>query len=80
MVAVGMMTAAYFSAVEKAVPAFLISICRGFAVILPVTFLMAALLGMTGVWLAYPVSEMITAALAVVLYLHIARKERKRCP
>ena len=80
MVAVGMVTAAYFSAVERPVPAFLISVCRGFAVILPVTFLMAALLGMTGVWLAYPVSELITAALSAVLYIYAARKERRKCP
>ena len=77
MVAAGMVTAAYFSAVEQPLPAFWISICRGFAVILPVTFLMAALLGMTGVWLAYPISELITAALAVALYLHMDQKERR---
>ena len=53
----------YFTSVEKVIPAHVVSLLRGLLLIVPAAFVMAGLWGMTGVWLACPVTEGITAAL-----------------
>lgn len=53
----------YFTSVEKVIPAHVVSLLRGLILIVPAAFVMAGLWGMTGVWLAFPVTEGITAAL-----------------
>lgn len=50
----------FLSAVESVKWAFAASIMRGFVVILAAAFLLSALFGMTGVWLAFPVAELVT--------------------
>ena len=62
----------WFSSVERPVPAQVVSVLRGLAVILPVTLALAAALGMTGVWLAFPVSEGVVCVAAFVLYRRCA--------
>ena len=49
--------ATYFSSVDRPQRAFMISIFRGILVIIPVTFMLSAVLGMTGVWMALTLSE-----------------------
>lgn len=56
----------YFSAIERAKEAFLISILRGFVLILFFAFLLAALLQMIGVWSAYVMAEFVTCILCVI--------------
>ena len=51
---------AALSAVESVKSAFAASIMRGFAAILLFAFLLSALYGMTGVWLAFPSAEFVT--------------------
>ena len=60
----------FFSATEQVKNAFLISILRGFVLILLSAFLMAALFGMNGVWLSYALSEGITLVVFLVLLFH----------
>ena len=62
----------WFSSVERPVPAQVVAVLRGLAVILPVTLALAAALGMTGVWLAFPVSEAAVAVVAFALYRRCA--------
>ena len=57
-------TAVYFSSTDKPLPSQLISLMRGFFVIVPVTFLLSAVLQMTGVWLSFPTAELLTAVFA----------------
>lgn len=64
----------YLSATAKAGWAFLTSILRGFVVIAVSAVVMAGLFGMDGIWLAFPVSEFITAIVMVTALLHAARK------
>lgn len=64
----------YFTSVERALPAHITSLLRGFLLILPMAFLLAACWGMTGVWLAFPV----TAALGAGFYALYARRGRAR--
>lgn len=52
----------YFTAVARPLPANLISVLRGFVVILPLAFLFSGLFQMTGVWCVFPVTELLVAA------------------
>lgn len=65
----------YYSASEQPLPAFLISIIRGFAVIIPAILLLARFAGVTGAWLAYPLSEGVALA-AAFLYRLIRPRSR----
>lgn len=58
---------ACFASVEKALPAQIISLSRGFAVIIPMAFLMSFFFEMTGVWLSYPLTEGIVAMMGLLL-------------
>lgn len=58
----------WFTSVEKALPAQVISLLRGLLLIIPAAFLMAFLWGMTGVWLALTAAEFLTAAAGLLLY------------
>ena len=58
----------FFTSIEKALPAQIISILRGLVLIIPITFLLAAVWQMTGLWLAYPITEILVTVLGVVLY------------
>lgn len=59
----------YLSAVESVKWAFAASIMRGFVAIVACAVVLAMLLGMTGVWLAFPVAEAITAVVTAVAIL-----------
>lgn len=66
--------ATFFSSVEKTVPAHLLSLLRGLILPIPMTFCLAELWGMTGVWLAYPATELVTAIAGSIVYLFLRRK------
>ena len=69
-------TAVFFSCLEKARSGFLVSVLRGFVLIVPLALVMSRLLGMDGVWLSAPVTEALTALAAVVLLRRSRRAER----
>lgn len=58
----------YFTSTEFARPAHVISLLRGFFVIIPMAFFLSYLLGMTGVWLAFPVTELLVSILGGILF------------
>ena len=60
--------ATYFISVEKAVPAQVLSILRGFLLMIPVVFISSYLWKMTGVWAAYPLTEMLASVIGYILY------------
>ena len=60
----------YFAAIEKIRPAHTISYLRGFIIILPMVFLLSQIGGITGIWISFPITEFIVAAIALVLHLH----------
>lgn len=61
-----MLGASVLSAMEQARAAFVASMLRGFALILLCAFVLAAIFGMTGVWLAYPAAEALTLIVTFV--------------
>ncbi len=62
----------YLSATESALWAFITSILRGIIAISICAFVLSKLFGMTGIWLAFPTSEIITAGL---MFLAIRRSK-----
>ncbi len=66
--------AAYLSAVDRARGAFLISIMRGFTLLLPVVFVCSFVWEMTGVWWSYVITELI-----VMLGIVFSRNKNKAC-
>lgn len=57
----------YFTSVERAFPAHIISLLRGLLLIVPLAFLLSWAWGMTGVWLAFPATEFLAAAVGMWL-------------
>lgn len=67
----------FFASVEKALPAHTISVLRGLAAIIPAAVIMSALFGLTGIWLAFPVTEAAVCAAALILYIYYAASLKK---
>ena len=70
----------FFTSIEKTVPSYLLSLCRGLVLILPMAFLLARCLGMAGIWLTALVTEFLTALLAFFLYRQIKGKNERKKP
>jgi len=58
----------YFTSADYARPAHIISMLRGFLIIIPMAFLLSAIGGMTGIWLVFPVTEIIVSLVGLALY------------
>lgn len=64
----------YFTSIEKAIPAQIISLLRGLFLIIPMAFFMSYLAGMTGVWLSFSLTEGFVSVLGVILYIRLSHK------
>lgn len=60
--------ATYFISTEQPRFAQIISMLRGFMILIPMAFLMSSIGEMSGVWCAYPMTELLVVAVAGVLY------------
>ena len=68
----------YFAATETPLPAHILSLLRGFALLIPAAFLLAALWGETGVWLAFPACEIPVCAASLAAYAFLKRRSLRR--
>lgn len=75
---VNIVTAVYFGGIDLPRESFAISLMRGFIFIIPAAFALSALFDMTGVWLSFPVAEILTACAAVFLLRRHRKKNRLR--
>lgn len=60
-------TAVYFSSIDKAQNAFTISILRGFIIIIPMALLLSFLFQMNGIWITFPITEATVAVYTATL-------------
>lgn len=60
---------AYFTSTEQVIPAQLLSLARGAVLIIPMTFTLSFFLQMTGVWLSYPITELLTASAGIIFFI-----------
>lgn len=58
----------FFMATERPVPAHIISLLRGIAVIIPMVCLLSYVAGITGVWLAFPATEALVCAICTIFF------------
>ncbi len=72
---INIIMATYYSATEQARDAFVISITRGFVIIIPFVLILSRLWSMTGVWVAFVLTEGVVTILAVYKGKKLAFKE-----
>lgn len=70
-------TAVYFTSMEKGLPAQIISLSRGLILIIPATFILSRFFGITGVWLSFPATEAAVSLCASVFKKMVGRAEEK---
>lgn len=66
-VGINLVLSVYLTCTEKSRPAGLLSMLRGFLLILPLAFVMSVVWDMTGLWLSFPVTELIVFLLGLGL-------------
>lgn len=68
----------FFSAVEKAKEAAVISVLRGFVLVVLFVLILPKVLGVNGVWLSYPAGEFSAMLVMIVMFLLTNKKEKKQ--
>lgn len=68
----------FFTSTENAIPAHIISVLRGLLIIVPMAFMLSYFFKLTGVWLAFPVTEALVALFGINMYVHCKKKLYKR--
>ncbi|MGI6182013.1 MAG: MATE family efflux transporter [Agathobaculum sp.] len=66
----------YFISTERPGPAQIISLLRGFFLLIPFAFLLSYLFQMTGVWAAYPATECAVCIVGIFLYRAFVKRRR----
>ncbi len=67
-----------FQAIGKAVPAFIVAVARQVVFLIPIVLIVPRLMGLNGVWLAFPGSDMLTTLLVAALVIPVLRGFRRR--
>lgn len=62
--------AIFFTSIERPLPAHILSVLRGLVLIIPMALVLSAIWNMTGVWLAYPFTELFVAIPGYWIYKH----------
>ena len=66
--------AVYFTSGANPLPAHIISLLRGFVVIIPMAFLLSSAAGLAGVWCTFPVTEALVAVLGVLFFIRAKKR------
>ena len=64
----------YFTSTEYAPPAHVISLLRGFLLVIPLAFLLSFHGGLNGVWCTFPLTELLVSGLGFLLFLRQRKK------
>jgi Na+-driven multidrug efflux pump len=67
----------FFQAIGKAVPAFIIAIVRPVVFLVPLASIMSRTLGLDGIFLSFPGSDLLTSVLIIFLIIPIIRQLKK---
>lgn len=63
----------FFQAIGKAHISLIISFCRQIIILLPAAFLLSRTMGLTGVWIAFPIAEVSSLIIALVFTVKVIR-------
>ncbi len=69
IIAIQLIGSAYFQAIGKAVPAFLLSLCKQGFFLIPLLLILPKHYGVLGVWVSFPISDLL-ATLVTALFLN----------
>lgn len=75
-VSLNIVVSGFMGATERGGFAFLITVLKGFIVLVPLVFLLAHTQGLTGVWLSIPLCEALVSVMSVALMIAALRKLR----
>ena len=70
----GIIFSVFFQAIGKATISLVISFLRQIIVLLPAALILSKLFGLTGVWIAFPISELLTFTIAGIITLNVTNK------
>lgn len=73
--AVGVVLSSLFESLGKGVQSLTISLLRQFLITLPLAYGLAGPMGLTGIWITFPIAETIAAAVAVFLLGHLLKTD-----
>ncbi len=66
----------YFTSTERPLPAHIISLLRGFIVIIPMAFLLSSVGKILGVWCAFPATELLVAITGFIFWAIISKSRK----
>lgn len=72
---VGVVLSSLFESLGKGVQSLTISLLRQFLITLPLAYILAGPLGVTGIWITFPIAETTAAIVAVILLLRLLKKD-----
>ena len=67
-----------FQAIGKAVPAFVVAVGRQLVFLTPIVLILPRVLGLNGVWLAFPGADILTVGLVIALVLPFLKNFRRQ--
>ena len=74
---INIVSSIYFTSIEHPLPAHVISLLRGFIIIIPMAFFLSLIANMNGVWATFPVTEFIVSTISVILIKVTSKKMMK---
>ena len=74
LVGINIITATFLSSTDHPKEAFLLSIFRGFVLVIPMAFLLSYLFGINGIWMTLPITELIVMIPAVYFIKRVLKK------
>ena len=75
--AISIVLSAAFQALGKGTYSLIMSACRQLLVLLPSAYLLGRFFSLNALWLSFPIAELVSLAIAVVLFRGVYRKEIK---
>lgn len=65
----------YFQAIGKGESSLLVTLLRQLIILLPLAFLFSKIWGLTGVWIAFPIVEGVTCAIAILIFKYYMARD-----
>lgn len=75
---INIVVASFLSAIESPKNAFVISVGRGFIVIIPALIVLSSIFQMTGVWLSFVITEILVAIVAMAIVIRNTKEYKSK--
>ena len=73
--AVGVVFSALFESLGMGKESLVISLLRQFLITLPLAFLLSFPLGLTGIWISFPIAETAAALVSLLLFRRVRKRD-----